>query len=1588
MLDLLEGKLSDREINAKYHFVEVNGAIEIPTFLRIDSNEAVERLSGFGVRVKYHYGDLYAAQVPLNRFIELVQSGLCRLIDVGNLAKPNLDNARAATGVDNIYSNSDLGQRFDGTGVVVGIIDVGFEYGHPAFYDSTGTTLRIKRVWDQGATTGTAPSAFGYGAELTTSTAILAAQHSADGTSETHGTHVAGIVAGCGGNDDVGRTYRGVAPNADIVLVAFKNEADLLTLSTRVFDGIEYIKAYAESVHKQCVINMSLGHHVGPHDGTSVFDAGCDLMTSSSSGLLLVGSAGNEGSDNIHISKTFSTTDNNLYSYLDSAGSPRFVNSRTIDIWGSPNESFEARVFVYNTASNTPIVSTAMYSSANNDEATMTHTLDNGETMLIKVYCSGTTENGRQNILFEVNHPGQASSSQRMCVHISCSSNNTVHAWLGDLYGHDMSFIAAGQSYATEGDNNYTISEIGGTSNSVIAVGSYNTKNSWTALNGNHTHYSQYNTDSISGFSSHGPTLDNRTKPDITAPGCFVAAPINRYDLNYYYPPRINDRVASTVFHGVIEYYGTMSGTSMAAPHVTGILALCLQANPTLTYSQAVELLRNTAITDGHTGDIGSNGNNRWGWGKVNATGMIEELCTVTPPYIEDFEENTLCWMMDGTGSNKWVIGSTTSNPPGSGNALYISNNGGTNDGYTITSTSSVMAYRPMQLQAGTYTVSFDWKANGEPNYDYLRAALIPASTPIDNVEFWSATALPTGFIAVDGGSQLVGNLYWTTQTTTITIPSDGRYNLVFYWRNNGSGGNNPAAAIDNIHFDLAHTPDTLTVSACGSYTWNGVTYTESGVYTYSNTDNSGTAHVYTLLLTINNPTNTATEVSASGTYHWNGTSYFFSGDYTYSHPDANGCTQVDTLHLTISNQQNNVLEYWFDQNYDNRVATTLNTTGHLQIDVDALEMGPHTLYMHLRDNEGHCSPARTATFFKTFDGNAGYAYWFDNDYASGQVLQFTEGDTLLDVSLLRDGLHTLNIQTGNGKTTDLHCYIFYKMPYVGASGFNYTCWFDQNYGNRHSGSITGGAMLLDAGNLTVGLHTLNMQIGSGASAQLHSQFFYYATRTAALADTSTLLYSYAIDGQTRPTLPVSPQNRLIHLDLDVANIGAGLHSLYGWLSTADGIAMSQHSAWFYAQPEGGIGISRYEYWFNDDYDNRTEVDVTPVVDSLRLITLLQVDTLPINSNNFQFDPNGGTPIIYSRNSISFRFWNSLMRWSSVTRQYVDQRVVETVLADTIERNTTKTIVTPGTGQIHWFKLAAGPGDSLSFRTNRRGTMQLYAPSGAMILHASADSVLTWNSCRVWENGVYYMAVHDVEGGGNTDVSYLYYINQSCLSTATVAACESYIWNGNTYTESGTYIYRTIGDGGCDSVAILYLTINTPVHTATTEVACDSYTWNGSTYTTDGSYTYSHPDANGCTQVDTLHLTINHSTAVTIYDTADATYTWHGTTYTTSGTYQWHSTNSVGCDSIETLILVIIPVGIDVPDDNENTVEIYPNPTTGLLTICANGVTLVEVIDNAGRLVATYENTDHIDLGGLPAGSYMLKIHLPGRTSIHRVILE
>lgn len=188
-----------------------------------------------------------------------------------------------------------------------------------------------------------------------------------------------------------------------------------------------------------------------------------------------------------------------------------------------------------------------------------------------------------------------------------------------------------------------------------------------------------------------------------------------------------------------------------------------------------------------------------------------------TVPYANDFEAGNDWQFINGTLTNAWAYGEAAHNGEGT-HALYISNDAGVTHAYTNSSTASVYATRLFNFEAGNYLFSYDWLANGESTYDYLRVALVPASVALTAGTLptgVSSSALPSGWIALDGGSQRQGKTEWQSFTSGVIAVTAGLYNVVLLWKDDTSGGTNPPAAVDNFSIEkLSCLPPTNLAAA------------------------------------------------------------------------------------------------------------------------------------------------------------------------------------------------------------------------------------------------------------------------------------------------------------------------------------------------------------------------------------------------------------------------------------------------------------------------------------------------------------------------------------------------------------------------------------------------------------------------------------------------------------------------------------------------------------------------------------------------------------------------------------------------------
>ena len=200
---------------------------------------------------------------------------------------------------------------------------------------------------------------------------------------------------------------------------------------------------------------------------------------------------------------------------------------------------------------------------------------------------------------------------------------------------------------------------------------------------------------------------------------------------------------------------------------------------------------------------------------------------------------------------------------------------------HNVTGTDEVVNCGPYSWNGTNYTTSG------------VYTATLPASNGCDSVvtltlTIGNSTSSAPEVVSTCDSYEWNGNTYTTSG--------------VYYYHTTGSLGCDSTATLDLTITPAAEV--TITEEACSSFTWTGytdLTYTTSGIYTFTTDNGQGCLTIYTLYLTINQPVVNNLTVEAIGSYEWNGTVYTESGEYTYTYTAANGCDSIVNLNLTVT---------------------------------------------------------------------------------------------------------------------------------------------------------------------------------------------------------------------------------------------------------------------------------------------------------------------------------------------------------------------------------------------------------------------------------------------------------------------------------------------------------------------------------------------------------------------------------------------------------------------------------------------------------------------------------------------------------------
>ncbi|MEV8596113.1 S8 family serine peptidase [Streptomyces sp. NPDC052012] len=474
------------------------------------------------------------AIVPLDDLPALTQYPGVERVAPAQRVHPLMDVAQGKVGLPAFRTENQL----TGKGVIIGVVDSGIDARHSAFAG------RILRIWDQEARGGTGVPEGGYGIEYANAADLVKSKDD-----HGHGTHVAGIAAGSD------RKFQGVAPEADVVVVK-TNMTDV-----GIIDGIQYVFRLARELGKAAVVNLSLGGHSDPHDGTDALAKAID--DESGPGRIVCCAAGNEGEDNIHAQLNPKPGETLRVPCLHSPDPDGVVQDLWFNGWYAGGDDVEVAVAA-------PEGLTTPFQGV----------LPNGP-------------QGNPNKVYRLGHwtvqigtPGLDSRNQdhqftvRLMPPINAAGSRT---WTLLVRGKkaaqqtarvDVWALGDGRFSGPHARNSMTIGSPG-TATSAITVAAYTTRTRWADIDGTSREASWLKPDDIAPFSSVGPRRDGKAKPDLAAPGAVIVSAQSRDSRNSRRWMIDQNHVA-------------MQGTSMAAPFVAGAVALLLSRNKTLDPAKAL----------------------------------------------------------------------------------------------------------------------------------------------------------------------------------------------------------------------------------------------------------------------------------------------------------------------------------------------------------------------------------------------------------------------------------------------------------------------------------------------------------------------------------------------------------------------------------------------------------------------------------------------------------------------------------------------------------------------------------------------------------------------------------------------------------------------------------------------------------------------------------------------------------------------------------------------------------------------------------------------------------------------------------------
>lgn len=493
-----------------------------------------------------------------------------------------------------------------GKGVVVAILDRGIDWAHPDFIKPDGTT-RIRWLLDM-SNAGPNPCDPGAPAPIEFTEAEINAALDGGPAIDSrdavgHGTVTTGLAAG-NGSAFAGGKYRGMAPEADLIIVKLTSEgapAHDDQPAEPFFQGcphtaLDWLDQKLTQLGAPCVALINSGVQWGPIDGTSAVSRKIDQVFGlNRPGRVYVEASGDEGGYDTHAGGSYSNVAAATVAIDKSS-----TNGSVVSIWYTGSLPASVSVTFADGTSVGPV--------APNDWVS-----DAASGIFIQQFAPGTEF-----------YPWTSTSADR-AVYIYIPGHDTTGSIILEGLNAGTGYF---DMYCADGITTFTDHLVEGriqdyaATLSAISVGCHVSRDSYTALDGFvYTVTSEGSQGELWAHSSGGPTRDGRRGVALTAPGqnAFAA-----YGQDSWWATFITNRIQDGG-----GWYGRAGATSGSAPIVVGAVALMLQLSPNLTAVQARSILESTATSDDFTGPTP---NNNWGYGKLNVLAAMDAVHALCPP--------------------------------------------------------------------------------------------------------------------------------------------------------------------------------------------------------------------------------------------------------------------------------------------------------------------------------------------------------------------------------------------------------------------------------------------------------------------------------------------------------------------------------------------------------------------------------------------------------------------------------------------------------------------------------------------------------------------------------------------------------------------------------------------------------------------------------------------------------------------------------------------------------------------------------------------------------------------------------------------